>query len=367
MKKSILFDGTCISPGNSGVGNYAQSLLQGLNRYRNELEIHLLARPDSPVEGLATAVHYVGPNSNRLRKMLPWDCFGFGDQYSLLHEPNFVPQRFSGPTIVTVHDLTVFLFPGLHPFRRVCWANLFRRRMIRADRILTVSNHSKKDIIDFFGVSPDKVAVTYLGSPLHLEAVDGPDEESRVLAAMQIREPYILSVGTLEPRKNIPRLVAAYAMFCRQPEGKEVSLVLAGGKGWLGSGLERQIAECGLNGRVTLTGYVGRRELSVLYRRAMAFAYPSLYEGFGLPPLEAMAHGIPVIVSACSSLPEVVGDAGIQVNPASTEELAAALLQVASSGSLRDQMRAKGIARAALFSWDRCAEQTLAAYREVMG
>jgi len=352
---------------NSGVGNYSLSLIKSLQAYRDEMEFHLLVRPESCAEGIATQTRSVGVNWNRIRKLAPWDCYGFGRRYSLLHEPNFVPQRFAGPVVVTIHDLTAFLFPRLHPTVRICWAQWFRRRMIAADHILTVSRHSKQDIVEYFHVPAEKVTVTHLGCCLPMEATREPEREERFLASRQIRQPFLLSVGTQEPRKNINRLLAAYARFSRQGAGREMSLVLAGGKGWLTDDLDRQISHYGLGDSVVVTGFVNDWQLSVLYRRALAFVYPSLYEGFGLPPLEAMAHGTPVIVSNTSSLPEVVGSAGILIDPHSTEELAAALSLVAESASLREELSRKSRVQAAGFSWERCAAQTMDVYRKVMG
>ena len=367
MKKRILFDGTCISSLNSGVGNYAMSLLQSLQSYQAEAEFHVLVRPGIQTRGSHLNAKVIGRNENRLRKLAPWDFCGLGRQFSLLHEPNYVPQRFAGPVVVTIHDLTTFMFPRFHPVLRVCWARSFRRRMLAADHILTVSQHSKQDIVDYFHVPEEKITVTYLGCPSIDNSEDAPEQADLVLSRFSIRAPFILNVGTLEPRKNINRLLEAFALFGKSSAGREFKLVLAGGAGWALNDLQQRIASCGVTEKVVVTGYVSKSDLSILYRRALAFVYPSLYEGFGLPPLEAMAHGTPVIVSNTSSLPEVVGDAGIMVDPWSTESIAAALNLVSQSDRLRQEMRLKGLSRAAQFSWDRCAAQTMAVYRNLMG
>lgn len=367
MKKKILFDGTCISSTNAGVGNYALSLIKSLQAYRDEVEFHLITRPGSNAEGIAAQTRLVDVHSNRIRKLAPWDCCGFGRSYSLLHEPNFVPQRFAGPVVVTIHDLTAFLFPQYHPATRVCWAKLFHRRMAAADHILTISQHSKQDIVDYLRVPADKVTVTYPGGPRQLVSSQDPASEAGFLVSKKIREPFILSVGTLEPRKNIKRLLEAFAQFSQCGGGRDTCLVLAGGKGWHTEDLFRQIASCGIADKVVVTGYVTDSQLSLLYRRALVFVYPSLYEGFGLPPLEAMAHGTPVIVSNASSLPEVVGDAGILIDPRQTEDIATALRLVVESGSMQAELRSKSLARAAGFSWEQCAAETMAVYRRMMG
>lgn len=281
----------------------------------------------------------------------------------LLHDLAFVaPLLTARPTVLTVYDLTFVLFPGAF--------NRLNRRYLslmtplsarRARRVIAISESTKRDLVRLAGVPAEKIDVVYPA----LEP-DMRRASAQAVAAFRrqrgLPERYILYVGTLEPRKNAVSLVHAYGEL-RRRQALPHRLVLAGGKGWRYENIFAAIEEYGLRDDVLLPGYVADEELPLWYSAAEMFVYPSLYEGFGLPVLEAMACGAPVITSSVSSLPEVVGDAGLLVEPTNVAQLADSIMRVAANDAVREEMTAKGMARASQFSRARMAEETLAVYR----
>ncbi|HEV8681887.1 MAG TPA: glycosyltransferase family 1 protein [Actinomycetota bacterium] len=283
----------------------------------------------------------------------------------LVHAPSPVALPPPGPgqrLVVTVHDLAFRVYPRLFP---VVWRNLFRagvrRAAANADAIITVSEQTARDLVRFTRADPNRVHVIPLAAALPEVGAD-PEE---VVDRLKVPRPYLLFVGLLEPRKNLVRLVRAYRRAV-VTGALPHALVLAGPMGWHARQLLREVAMPG-PGEVVLTGRVGARDLDGLYRGASGFAYPSLYEGFGLPVLEAMVRGVPVVASAGSSLPEVTGDAALLAEPRSTGQLAAAIERVLAEEDLAARLSAAGRARAAGFSWERTARMTLQVYEKVVG
>jgi glycosyltransferase involved in cell wall biosynthesis len=262
--------------------------------------------------------------------------------------------------VVTVHDLAFLVHPELFPRR---WELMYRvalRRAVRgAHAIITVSRHTAEDLLRRTRVDPRIVRVVPNAASLPTSEVD----VERTLARLKVPAPYLLYVGTLEPRKNLVRLVRAYRRVAAR--GLPHSLVLAGPLGWHSQPLMAELA-ARAPGEVVLTGSVGPGERDALYRGAAAFAYPSLYEGFGLPILEAMARGVPCVASTSSSLPEVVGEAALLVDPLSVAGLAEAVERVITDQALADRLREAGIARSARFSWQETARRTLDVYKSVL-
>jgi glycosyltransferase involved in cell wall biosynthesis len=205
-----------------------------------------------------------------------------------------------------------------------------------------------------------------LAAPAHFAPVTDEKELQRVRHTYGIEGEYILSVGSLQPRKNLTRLVRAFSSLRRERSGVKLpKLVLVGRQGWLYDETLREIAESGVGNQILLTGYVSETDLPTLYSGALCFIYPSYFEGFGLPPLEAMKCGAPVIVGNQTSLPEVVGDAGLMVNPFDEAEIASALARLIDSPGLREELRVKGLKRARSFSWHETARRTLEVYNQV--
>lgn len=264
-------------------------------------------------------------------------------------------------SIVTVHDLGYLYFPEAHPpFERwyLDWSTRFNA--CAAARVLALSETTKADLVRHYEVPPEKVRVVYPGLRKGMVPVEDEGLVREVLARHGVRQPYFLYVGTLKPRKNLLRLVRAYARFVAQDRVEErPHLVLAGKPGWQYEALAREVERLGLVGQVLFPGYVADADLPALYTGALAFVFPSLYEGFGLPLVEAMACGTPVIASRTSACGEVAGDAALLVDPLSEEEIAEALARVARDADLRAALAARGRERARAFSWERAAREVL--------
>lgn len=270
---------------------------------------------------------------------------------------------------LTVHDMIPRLFPEHFTPEILRFMDRVYASLTQDDWVLVTTQAVRSDLCELRGVDPARVFVTPLAADVDIfHPVDRADALETVRARYGVPEgPYLLSLNTLEPRKNVEQTVRAFAALVREQRVPGLSLVLVGAKGWRYEGIMEALDGVGeARGRIVLTGYVADEDLAPLYSGALAFVYPSLYEGFGLPPLEAMQCGTPVITSNTSSLPEVVGDAGIMVDPRDTEALCEAMLKVYGDGALREQMRTRSLARAAQFSWERFTRQTLDAYRTAL-
>jgi glycosyltransferase involved in cell wall biosynthesis len=280
----------------------------------------------------------------------------------------FVPAHVLPPvrprrTIVTVHDLGYRRFPQAHRTPDRLYLELSTRWNARvATRVLADSQATKADLTRAYGTPPDKIHVVYPGIDPALRRVDDPAAIAAVKAKHSIAADYILYVGTLHPRKNLTRLVDAFARL----QSPGLQLVLAGKKGWRYDEIFARVQAHGLTDRVLFPGYVPDADLPALLSGARLFAFPSLYEGFGFPVLEAMRCGVPVVCADTSSLPEVAGDAALLVDPLDTEALAGALARLLADGSLRARLIARGRAQARRFSWDRAARQVLAVVEELL-
>ena len=289
------------------------------------------------------------------------------DRVDLIHAPVYVgPLATAQPMVVTIHDLSFFLFPELFPRGNRAYLQRFTRWTARrAAHVIADSQSTRADIQEILGLSRSKIDVIYPGVSSSL----GPIRDPRRLTDLRIRyglpDRFVLFVGTLEPRKNLVLLIEAMAHLAKQDEIGH-TLVIAGGKGWFYEELDARVAELGLQNRVLMPGYVPDSELALWYSAADLLLYPSLYEGFGLPPLEAMACGTPVIVSSRSSLPEAVGGAGIKLPPEDPERWARTIAEVVSSPEQMASMREAGIQRASLFSWDATARATADVYHLVL-
>lgn len=284
----------------------------------------------------------------------------------LLHSPDFIPPAFGyRRTVITVHDLNFLRYPQFltresHRYynQQIAWA------VRRVDHILADSHATKADLLSLLQVPPDKVTVVHLAANPAFRPT--PGGVARQIAARYELEPgFLLYVGTLEPRKNLPGLLQAYRSLL-DAETSDVPLVVVGGKGWLYDEIFERVEALCLEKHVRFLHDVPDSDLPGLYNAASLLAAPSFYEGFGLPALEAMACGTPVVVANRASLPEVVGGAGLLVDPEDPDDIAHALTTVLTDNRLRARMRRLGLAQAAHFTWDRAAQETLAVYREVL-
>ncbi len=281
----------------------------------------------------------------------------------LVHGPVFVgPLLAPCPTIVTIHDLSFIRFPDLfRSANRFYLTMLTRLSARRARRLIAVSAHAAAEASQLLGVPSERIDVVYHG----VDPVFHPLSAGEIAAFRQrqeVPEQFVLFVGTLEPRKNLVRLVEAFA---RVSDGK-TKLVLAGGKGWLYDTLFAQVESLGLEDAVIFPGYVVNEDLPLWYNAATILAYPSIYEGFGLPVLEAQACGTPVLTSNVSSLPEAAGDAALMVDPYDVEALAAGLNRMLTDESLCGELRERGLAHASRFSWSCTARETASVYRRAL-
>lgn len=274
---------------------------------------------------------------------------------------NVVPLAMRVPAVVCVHDLAFLRFPDrFRSSRRRYLSALIRVSVQRAAHVLTVSEFTRREVIELLGVAPSKVTATPNGRDERIGPL-ATDEIEVFRRRQNLPAEFLLFLGTLEPRKNLVTLLHAYAQ--RQDELK-MPLIVAGGKGWLFESIFKTVEELGLRDLVHFAGFVPGEELGHWYNAATALVYPSLYEGFGLPPLEAMQCGTPVITSDAGSLVEVVGDAGLSVAATDIVALGDALVRVTSDPALRMEMRERGLQRAQQFDWGRTAAGTLAALRQ---
>jgi glycosyltransferase involved in cell wall biosynthesis len=285
----------------------------------------------------------------------------------VLHVQFTAPPFCPCPVVVSIHDLSFEHLPQTFKRRSRTQLRLtVRHSARRAARIISLSEHGRRDIIETYGITAERVSAIPLAAPSHFAPVQDNRELQRVRHNYGIDGDYILTVGSIQPRKNLARLVQAYASLRGNKSADKLpKLVLVGKSGWLYDETLRALKETGVADTVVLTGYVPQEDLPALYSGALCFVYPSYFEGFGLPPLEAMKCGAPVIVGNKTSLPEVVGDAALTVDPFDVEAIASAMQRVIESPALREELSIKGQARAETFDWRETARKTLAIYQEV--
>lgn len=289
-------------------------------------------------------------------------------QADIFHSPfHPLPKRVRGvQRFLTLYDLIPILYPTFCVPHQIQFANDVLQSIEPEDWVLSISQATKNDLCDRFSIDPSRVFVTHLAAaPEMFYQCTDSEEIAAARNTYGIPEaPYILSINTLEPRKNIAHVVRCFAKLVREQDIKDLNLVLVGAKGWLYENiLETISAYDSLKKRIIVTGYVADEHLAALYSDALAFVFLSHYEGFGLPALEAMQCGVPVITSNTSSLPEVVGDAGVMLDPEDVDGLCQSVLQLYHSSSLRETMSLRSLRRAKEFSWGKCVQETIAAYK----
>ncbi len=268
-----------------------------------------------------------------------------------------VPVIHPRATVVTIHDLGYLHFPSAHTAssrRALDWSTRWSVRAAR--RVIAVSGATRDDLVTMLDLPTAKITVVHHG--VRPTTRPSADAVHATLARLGMTQPYVLFLGTVQPRKNLRRLIGAF----RQVVDASLphSLVIAGRMGWLAAPIRAAVTACGLTERVHFAGYVADDDLPALYTGADAFAFPSLYEGFGMPALEALSYGVPVIASNTTSLPEIIGEAGLLVDPQDEAALGAALVRVLTDDALRARLAIAGPEQAARFSWQRCAQETLA-------
>lgn len=340
----------------SGFGYYVKNLVENLEKNDSQNE-YFLATPKE-THDLSTPQRFI------------WDQFAFPKRakkvkVDILHQPCFsAPLFYRGKVIVTCHDIISILFPKNLPL----WSRLFYSKWMpfsyrRADMIIADSERTKKDIIKYLKIDPGKIKVIYLATSTDFKSVKDKNIIDTVKNKYKTGQKYFIHVGTLEPRKNLSFLVKAFSHAVK--EGIDENLVIVGKKGWYYAGLFQLVTVLGLKNRVIFTGYADESDIPVLYSGATALTFPSLYEGFGFPPLEAMSCGTPVISSNTSSLPEVVGEAGILIPPKNEKIWADKMIQVSINKKLAQELSKKGLIQAKKFSWEKTAKETVQVYQEV--
>lgn len=287
------------------------------------------------------------------------------DQIDVLHVQYIAPPIYAGKLVVTIHDVSFLHFPKC--FRKF---ELYRQKILipinikRSDKIITVSDYSKKDIINKYNIKEDKVVVTYNGVNPIFKHLDNSFEKKKVLEKYGIKKEFILFVGRVDARKNVPALIKAF-LALKKEKNIPHQLVIVGKKDFLPNYIQKEIETSICNADIIFSGYLSEEDLLLFYNLASVFVYPSLYEGFGLPCLEAMACGCPVVSSNISSIPEIVGDAGLLVNPFSIDEIMNSIYKIISDSELRDKLRDKGLKQAVQFNWESTALRTLEFYKSV--
>lgn len=361
-----------------GIGRYTRGLVNELvtrstddqfvlffNHPRGQRPPQAFPDCDNVVERpLAVTDRWLTMLWHRLQAPIPIDLIT--GAVDVFHFPDFVlPPVWRGATVVTVHDLSFLV----HPETADEGLRLYLERTVplavrEADHVLVDSANTQNDLICLLDADPRRVDVVYPGIDAGFSRVTDPVTLRDVRHRYALHHPYILHVSVIEPRKNLPRLFAAYARL-RRDTGCRHRLMIAGGLGWMYESVFQAVEELKLNDSVVFLGRVPEADLPALYTLADLFVYPSLYEGFGIPPLEAMACGTPVVTSNVSSLPEAVGDAGLMANPTDIDEIADAMAQILTNSGLAADLSRRGIERAAQFSWQAAAEKVHAVYQRL--
>ena len=350
----------------TGDSTYWRGLIEALARLDVEIILYLDARLPEPEIAVSKSipVRILHAPWGRV-----WSAWTFPralkeDGVQVAHVQYTIPPRMPCPTVTTIHDVSFKRFPEFFKLKdRLILDHAVKRASKKAAWIIVPSEHARNELIQLYRIDPGKIAVTYEGVDQQYQPMDRGAARASV-EKYGISSPFILTLGVIQPRKNLGRLLEGFARLKGNLESGH-KLVIVGKQGWLEADLRRRIDKLDLANDVILTGYVPYEDLPVLYNAAEVFVYPSVYEGFGLPPLEAMACGTPAITGNQSSLPEVVGEAGLMVDPYDPDAFADAMARVLSSESLRAEMSARGLDQAKKFSWDKMAQETLEIYRAV--
>ncbi|MBI4909741.1 MAG: glycosyltransferase family 4 protein [Acidobacteria bacterium] len=370
-----------------GVGTYIRNLLQGLAKLDTENQYTLItAKADAAafpnLTPNFTLAHYEGRDTE-LAEHVRFPMFVRRLRADLCHIPlSMVPLSMPRPYVVTVHDVSRLLYEQPPGWRYDLRRFRFRRGLLRANKVITVSGATKGDLEGLLTIPADRISLIYNApDPRFFEHAPpsdarsaGPDaagyEQRRILERYQINYPFLLYAGTIRPQKNIPRLVEAFAVLRGElenhPDFKDLRLVIIGDEISRYPSVRRAVAQTRTGSAVRFLGFVPFDTLRVFYESAEAFVFPSLYEGFGLPPLEAMASGTPVVASNVSSLPEVVGEAAVTVNPENVFDISRGMKEVLLDRNLRKRLVAAGLEQAKRFSWERTAREVLETYKEVV-
>lgn len=370
----IAIDAHSVGTGLAGNETYAANLIEALAEIDSVNDYTLYVTRRDAVDRFRNRwsnfnVRITLPHSPLIRIPLTLSAELRKNPVDVLHVQFTSPPFAPCPVVVSIHDLSFEHLPETFNRRSRTQLRLTVRRSARkAARIIALSNHGRQDIVSTYGVLPETVTTIPIAAPRTFQPVVDKTELQRVRDTYGIDGQYILTVGSIQPRKNLRRLISSYSYLRHaRPDSNLPKLVLVGKRAWLYDETLQAIQDNGLLDSIILTGYVPERDLPALYSGAVCFVYPSYFEGFGLPPLEAMQCGVPVIAGNRTSLPEVVGDAGLLVDPFDVRALGEAIGDLISNSDFRENLRAKGLARARRFDWRETARRTLDVYKEVVG
>jgi glycosyltransferase involved in cell wall biosynthesis len=353
----------------AGITRYTRHLLQELAKLNQHDEFitfqHRRHRTPLIEQANFRRATLFAPVHTRMEQwMLPLELLPYS--LDLLHSTDFIPPLYSPiPTVITVHDLAFLHWPHFLTKDSAAYYGQIDRAVRHARHIIVPSESTKQDLTAMLGVPPLKISVIYEAADVLFVPLPLEQTRAEVMAKYKLPESFILFVGTIEPRKNVDGLIRAFHHLRNKYGVSDTALVIAGGSGWLYNETLELIRQLDLEASVFLVGRVVDEDLHKLYVSARCHVHAAHYEGFGLPPLEAMACGTPTIVSNVSSLPEVVGDAALLVDPSNWEEIAVAIHRLLNDDQLHAEMREKGIQRARYFSWESAARRTMEVYQLV--
>lgn len=369
----IGFDATAIPINRAGAGNYIFNLVKAFSEVDSRHHYFIFAKPPHIAELAINRENFhlvpVSPATPAAR--LLWEQTTLPGEVAkrridLLHSPHYtMPLRRRSKSVVTFCDTTFQRMPEVHRrTKRVFFRAMMKWSVQHADCLVAISESTRQDVINLMGVAPGNIVTVPLAASPSYRVLPETVVQEVCNRLGLCRTRYIYYVGVLEPRKNVPALLEAYARVAH--EFPDVPLVIAGKKGWMFDAIFQRVTDLNLQDRVRFLGYVDEEELVALYNGARVFAYPSRYEGFGLPVLEAMQCGVPVVTTDVSSMPEVAGDAALLVSPDDVPALTHALRRLLNDDGLARELSQRGLNRSAQFSWDRCARETIHVYESVM-
>lgn len=371
MAIRIGLDATPLPPRPVGAGNYIIHLIRSLAGLEHEFELVVFAYESGRIligdHPLSSVEWVTFPDHSPARRLI-WEQtslprLALQQRLDLLHSLHYTrPLRLPCRSVVTLHDMTFILFPELHTrSKRLFFPWMIRYSAWTADALAAVSENTRRDAIRLLDLDPERIFTTPNGIDTVYHPIEDPIARQECQTRYDLPEEFLLFVGLVEPRKNLPLLIRAYGELASRFPAPD--LVVVGRLGWMYEDVFRQVQELGLKERVHFTGYVPAEDLPMVYNLAKVFIYPSRYEGFGFPPLEAMACGTPVITTAISAMQDQVGDAGLLVSPDDVAALSQAIERLLSDPDLRRVLSERGRQRAGEYTWTRTAQTTLQAYR----
>jgi len=374
-------DGSPLKSLKTGVGRYTHELVAGLRQHVPDLDLYFYYGTSwsSAVMSLEVAdMHSLRHLAkNGLKKIVPpfvqtkikarvFRSGFYRNKLDLFHATNYVAPEFEGRSVVTIYDMSHLRYPETHPVQRIDWfAKRFEPTLQNACQVITISEFSKKEITDLLGISSDNISIIYPGVNSEFRPLEEEDLIEKLNKWSLKPNGYLLTVGTLEPRKNLINLVKAFDLLPNAVKA-DYPLVMAGMSGWREKSLMQEMDFLINQGHLIPLGYLSDEDLATIYSGARLFVYLSLYEGFGMPPLEAMACGTPVVVSNRASLPEVVGQAGILVDADDIDSVAWIIQTLIEDDHQCRRMVRSGFQQAAKFTWQACAEKTFAVYQKAL-